>query len=118
MPISVSVDEVRRLISISIEGTIGEADLRALGARVRGDPAFAAGYPILYDCTGAAAILASGEFVYNMGANARADKNRIAFVATSPTAFGLARMYQIVADESGKRIQVFATPEEALGWLG
>jgi len=117
MPISVSVDQNRRLICISVEGVVRDEDLRALGRRVRGDPAFAEGFPVLYDCTGATAILVTGELVFDMGTAARADQNRVAFIAPSPAAFGLARMYQIVADESGNRVRVFATADQAIAWL-
>jgi hypothetical protein len=39
-------------------------------------------------------------------------------IAPHPATYGLARMYQTVADVGGDRIQVFTREGEALVWLG
>jgi hypothetical protein len=117
MPISASVDRNRRLICITVQGPLRDEDLRQLSKQVRAEPAFGDGLPVLYDCTGATEILVTGDMIFNLGTAARGDHNLVAFVASTPAAFGLARMYQIVADENGSRVRVFATAHEALAWL-
>jgi hypothetical protein len=60
-----------------------------------------------YDCSGLASIAVSRELVHDLGVRACNDTNRVAFVAASPVAFGLARMYQIVS-RGEERMQILA----------
>jgi hypothetical protein len=117
MPSIVSVDEAPRLIRISLTGTVVDADLIHLSKVVRSEPAFAAGWPVLYDCSAITENRITAELVRSLGAGARSDRNTVAFVAPNPTAYGLARMYQIVSDAGPDRVQVFVSVEQAMAWL-
>ena len=117
MPGMVWVDNSQGLIRISLHGSVVDSDLVNVSRAVRAEPALAAGLPVLYDCSDATEIRLSAELVRTLGTGARADSNRVAFVAPSPTAFGLARMYQIVSDTGTDRIQVFSSLDEAVAWL-
>jgi|SRR5579863_2484083 len=117
MPATVSVDQDRQLIRISLDGAVSDLDLIALSCGVRSEGAFSAGWPVLYDCSGATEVQVTADLVRSLGLGARRDRNRVAFVAPNAAAFGLARMYQIVSDEGFGRVQVFANREEALAWL-
>ena len=110
------MDEDQRLIRISLEGAVGDADLINLSRRVRSEPNFAAGWPVLYDCSAATVLLVTGDLVRSLAQSARRDTIPIAFVAPTAAAFGLARMYQIVSD-AADRIHVFTNAQDALAWI-
>jgi len=116
MPFSVTVDREHRLIRIALRGAVSDEALLALSAQVRNDPAMAEGFDVLYDCRGATELTVTGDLIRNMGRRARGDKNRVAFVAATPSAFGLARMYQMVA-EAEDRIRIFEDEAPAIAWL-
>jgi hypothetical protein len=116
MPFSVRLDPERHLIAISLEGDVGDEDLNGLSRAVRAHTELAAGIGVLYDCTGISSVGVTRELIYRMGIRARNDINRVAFVAASPVAYGLARMYQIVA-AGDERMQIFAEEAAAVAWL-
>lgn len=101
---------------ISIQGDVGNQDLISLSEAARAEPALATGIDVLYDCTGVASVGVTPDLIHQLGARARADTNRVAFVADTPVAFGLARMYQIVSGGE-ERMQIFPDRESALAWL-
>ena len=117
MPSAVSVDESGKFIRISLSGPIGDSDLVELSKTVRGLPALGSGIPVLYDCSAVSKIQVSAELIRSLGKAARADHNPVAFVAPNTTAFGLARMYQIVSDTGTDRVRVFSDMDQALAWL-
>lgn len=116
MSFSISIDEPGHLIRISLHGRVQPADLLDLSKQLRSEAALIAGWPILYDCSAVTEILVSAELIRSLALAARQDKNYLAFVAPSPTAFGLARMYQILSD-AASRVAVFPTLELAAAWL-
>ena len=116
MPFSVTVDRERRLILIAFDGDVSNDTLTELSTAVRRESALEEGFGVLYDCRGAAAINVTGDLVRGMGRRAKPDTNRIAMLANTPAAFGLARMYQMVA-EGEDRIRIFDSDSEALAWL-
>jgi hypothetical protein len=116
MPFSVRLDQERHLIAISLEGDIGDEDLNALSRAVRAHPELAAGMSVLYDCTAAASTDVTRDLIYQLGKAARDDTNKVAFVAATPVAYGLARMYQIVAG-GAERMQIFSDEAAAEAWL-
>jgi hypothetical protein len=116
MPYSVRLDRDRMLIAIALNGDVGDEELRSLSRDARAHPEMAAGIAILYDCSGVASVAVTRELVHDLGIRARNDTNRVAFVAPSPVAFGLARMYQIVSGGEG-RMQIFADRAQAIEWL-
>jgi hypothetical protein len=101
---------------IALEGSVGDADLMELSKTVRAEPALQRGIGILYDCRGVTDIGVSSELIGEMGVRARKDTNRIAFIANSPVAVGLARMYQVLS-EGHARIEIFSEEATALDWL-
>jgi hypothetical protein len=116
MPFSLRVDRDRRLIFIAFDGDVSNDTLIELSDAVRSEPALEDGYGVFYDCRGAAAINVTGDLVRDMGRRAKPDTNRIAMIATTPAAFGLARMYQMLS-EGEDRIRIFHGEAEALAWL-
>jgi hypothetical protein len=116
MSASVSVDEARRLILISLEGAVGDRDLQDLSRAVRNEPALAAGFPVLYDCRGVTDLAVSGELIRGLALQAQKDQNRVAFLVSAPAVFGLARMYEIASRAEG-RIRIFSSESPAIEWL-
>jgi hypothetical protein len=116
VPFSISVDKSVQLIYISLQGAVLDEDLIELSKQARSQPAFIAGWAILYDCSAATEILISSELIRSLASTARDDKNPLAFVAPSPAVFGLARMYQTLSD-AGARVAVFSTLDLAAAWL-
>src|SRR5215472_8037232 len=113
MPFSVRLDQDFRLIWISLQGNVGDDDLSAASRAVRAHPEVAAGIGLLYDCTAIAGWAISRDLIHEIGAEARKDTNRIAFVASTPAVVGLARMYQIVSD-GDERMRIFPDRSAAL----
>jgi hypothetical protein len=118
MPFSLHVDEGRKVIHISAEGGVTNAELMALINRLRREPALLAGYPILYDSSAVTDISINCGLIQSLATTGRGDKNLVAIIAPGPAAFGLARMYQKLGDVRGNRIQVFTNADDALVWLG
>jgi hypothetical protein len=116
MSISVRMDRDCRLIWISLEGDVGDADLSAISRAARSHPKAAAGIGVLCDCTAVAGTAVSRDLIQELGTRARSHTNRIAFVTAAPVVFGLARMYQIVSD-GDERMQFFVDRSAALSWL-
>jgi hypothetical protein len=116
VPFSIFLDESGKLIRIFLQGTVRDADFIQLSKQVRSEPAFSAGWPVLYDASAATESLLTAELVRSLAFAARHDKNRTAFIAPTPAIFGLARMYQILSD-GGSRIAVFTAAKPAAAWL-
>lgn len=88
------------------------------------DPRYAPGMSIIYDLTELDADSLTGqmirEYVQRIRDNPQpaADKVRVAFVAPTPVAFGMLRMFETVASfEVPRDRAVFRTMEEARDWL-
>ena len=116
MPFSVDVDRARGLVRICVEGSVRVAELLELSRTARAEPLIQAGAAVLYDCRGVTDVGVSSTLIHTLGARARQDTNRVAFIAETPVAIGLARMYQIVS-RGEERMRVFGTEDAALQWL-
>jgi hypothetical protein len=116
MPFNVRFAPEPQLILITLHGDIGDGDLMELSRAVRALPELAAGHAVLYDCSSVASVGVSQALIQQLGMGARQDTNPIAFIAPSPIAYGLARMYQIIAG-GDDRIEIFEGESEAREWL-
>jgi hypothetical protein len=73
---------------------------------------------ILVICTGIGSFEMSCGAVRDLASRAFETKNRIAIVADRPAAFGLARMYEVLADPNdNERVRVFKNESSAIEWL-
>jgi hypothetical protein len=116
MPFDVRIDSESQLILVTLHGDIGDVDLNALSRAVRALPEFAGGKSILYDCSPVASVSVTQALIQQLGMRAQNDTNPVAFIAPSPIAFGLARMYQIIAS-GDDRIEIFEDEAKARAWL-
>ena len=117
MPFSFHPDERRGILHIRAFGKITDAELVDLWDRLRHEPPFVTGWPILSDCSAVTAVLVSSKLIESFAKTARTRHNLAAIIAPNPVAFGLSRMYQIFSDPADKRIHVFSNAHEARAWL-
>jgi hypothetical protein len=117
MPFLFHFDESMKLLHVEAIGEVTDAQLIDLTARLRQEPAFVSGCPILCDCSALRTVSISASLIESLAKAAKARTNVVAVIAPLPVAFGLARMYQIFTDPDYARIHVFAGVEEAMAWL-
>ena len=118
MSITYRIDQKAERITATVSGDLTFHDLRAtLGVMVR-DPAFRPRFDRLWDLREAHTKL-SGDEVRSIATAVRVGVggHRIAIVAPSDVAYGLARMYSVLVEESGLIVQPFREMECATTWL-
>jgi hypothetical protein len=116
MPFSIRLDPDSQMVVISLQGEIGDEDLIALSRTARAYPEVGAGIDVLYDCSAVTTLAVSRELIQQLGTRARDDTNRVAFIASTPVAYGLARMYQIISGGE-ERMLIFDNEAAAMAWL-
>ncbi len=123
MAIRPRIDEERGLVELVFEGDISEQDLSdAIEKYVTEEYAT---LPLgLIDLTGVVSNDVPSELVRIAALRAaeavdpKLPRGRLAIVATQDEMFGLARMYQILRDDSPVEVLVFRERGDALRWLG
>src|SRR5262245_16407788 len=115
MPFS---DERTKVFHVQAIGEVNDVQLMDLNKLLHHEPAFIACFSIVCDCTPVTDVLISSGLIESLAKAARSRTNFVAVIAPCAVAFGLARMYQIISDPEGARINVFAEAKEALMWLG
>jgi len=118
MPFSFHFDEGTKMFHVQAVGAANDLQLMELYNRLHREPAFIACCPIVCDFTAVTEVLISSSVIECLAKAARSYTNFMAVIAPCPVAFGLSRMYQIIADPEDARINVFAEAKEALVWLG
>ena len=93
-------------------------DVREQRQKMRADPAFDPAYRQLIDVTGITEILVGAKTIKDAAHDQYfAPGTKRAFVASSETAYGLARMFATTAEASGQTIEVFRDRGKAEEWL-
>jgi hypothetical protein len=95
----------------------GDALLTEFCQQLHSNPEFATGIPVLIDLADSTAVSITTDQIVALAQTAQKDTNRVAIVATNPAAYGMARMYEIIADLTDGRIAVFHNEAAALRWL-
>ncbi len=122
MPTEISIDPQARRIETRLSGCVTEKTLheyyRALYQHEHFDPSFSE----IFDLTSVTEIkLAADElrsFSFTTAVNTcKGEPVRVAIVAPTELAFGLARMYELLQSESKNAIGVVRTRVEAEAWL-
>jgi hypothetical protein len=120
MPWTYSIDKAREFMWVRASGVVTEAEVAIGAAKAVGDPDFGAHYRLLIDYSEATSISMSVDAVARFAqSKAFAPRSRRAFLATTPLAFGLGRMYEIYASlgDTSAPVRVFHDRAEALAWL-
>jgi hypothetical protein len=110
----------RGFIIGSLIGEVTDEMMVECSRQIRETPEFQTGMPVLIDLTGATSVKITTDQVVEVAKTAQKDVNRIAIVAPDATAYGMARMYEIIADltEHEDRVAVYHDEASALIWLG
>jgi hypothetical protein len=115
--VTIQVDDPHRLIRVSLPRELTDVGLINVFALLRAMQEFANGYSLLFDGTDVQHTELTGDGVYNLARSTEGDLNRVAIVASTPVAFGMARMYEICSNWKEERVSVFSDKESALAWL-
>lgn len=119
MPGAYTVDLTRSLVLSRGWGVLTDRDLLAHVRALTIDSRFAPHFRQLADLRDVMDVQFTPSTIKEMvrlnpfGAGARR-----AFVVTSDELFGMARMYQLLTDESPDELQIFRKADHALQWLG
>ena len=119
MPCGYTIDLARSLVLSRGWGVVTDRDFLAHVRALTANPRFARGFRQLVDLRDVTDIQVTASTVREMvrlnpfGASAQR-----AVVVTSDVVFGMARMYQILSDESPDELQIFRKMDDALRWLG
>lgn len=123
MPISYRIDTEKRMVLTKASGTLTDEDVLALKARLTRDPDFVPGMRELSDCRGIERLAVTSAGVRAMvqqdQQQARAGgPHKLALVLSRDVAFGMARMYQSLAESNEQNhVGVFRDIDEARAWL-
>lgn len=117
--VSVGLDRATGLIRVSFTGSLSESSLFQASSNSRSLPEFASGWKLIIDMTAITGVVVTTDVMgrFAEAARERADRNPIAFVTKHIATFGLARIYEIIADPKAERISVFYEEQRALQWL-
>jgi hypothetical protein len=119
MPIRYIIDSVHQRLLTRADGLVTYQDLsQHLDAEERDR---GLGLPELFDARGATTNLTAGQ-VHTLVQRAadtlrRTPLGPTAIVATDDVVFGMGRMYAILTDQAGARVEVFRDVESANRWL-
>jgi hypothetical protein len=119
MPIRYVIDSIRKRVLTHADGLVTFQDLsQHLDAEERDR---GLGLPELFDARGATTNLTTGQVrtLVQRAADTlgRTALGPTAIVATNDVVFGMARMYAILTEQAGARVEVFRDVESANRWL-
>jgi hypothetical protein len=119
MPFSYKIDKERKLVMSTGYGVFTLADALAHQEKLRKDPDFDPSFCQLTDLTHVTKLDLRAEDVRRLAqASIFAHDSRRAILVTNDTAFGLARMFEILRSTFGEKgIQAFRNLDDALDWV-
>ena len=119
MPASYHIDPERRTIFSSATGVVTDDDLKGHQSRLRSDPAFDRTFNQLWDLRGVAEARVTNGAIRTLADSRSFDAGaRRGVVAPQDLVYGLARMFEMLRDDSEEEIRAFRNFEEAKQWLG
>jgi hypothetical protein len=114
---TVAVDRPRRVIHARVFGPLSDTVLAECSRVTRLLPEFKEGFGTLLDLTEISTVNVSSAAIMFFGRAAQKDVNRVAILTDNITAFGFARIYEIIADVGEHRVHVFNDEGAALEWI-
>jgi hypothetical protein len=113
------IDKSRRIVFSRATGIVTDEVLLDHQQRLSADPDFEPDFRQLYDFCDVEELQATSMGVRELAINNPFGRGaQRALVAGSQAVYGVARMFQIMAEKGPDRIEVFYSLEEALDWLG
>jgi hypothetical protein len=119
MPFSYKIDKERKMVMSTGFGVFTLADALGHQEKLRKDPDFDPSFCQLMDFTHVAKLDLRAEDVRRLAqASIFAHDSKRAILVASETAFGLARMFEILRSTFGEKgIQAFRNLDDALDWV-
>ncbi len=119
MPISYNRDTGRKVIFLTLEGVITDAEISEHLAKMRSDPAFNASFSRFVDCSRITEWKVSVSAIQRAAQRVRNDAGRkTAIFAPQDMSFGTARMLEAMTADSQGKTMVFRDIDETKKWLG
>ena len=119
MPGAYTIDLARSLVLSRGWGVVTDRELLAHVRALTADPRFAPHFRQLADLRDVTDMQVTASTIREMvRLNPFWAGARRALVVTSDVVFGMARMYQILRDESPDELRIFRKVDDALQWLG
>jgi len=119
MPYDYHIDAARRVVFTRFHGVVTDDDLAEHVNRLRNDPTFDPSFSQLTDGNGATKVDVTSDAIRRLVESNPFSKNaKRAGVASRDVAFGLLRMYELLADSRCGEFRVFRDVNEARAWLG
>jgi hypothetical protein len=114
-----SIDRQLRLIVSRASGVFTPDDVLSVRAQAARDPTFDPTYDQIIDLTGVADLRFDYDAMLALAASSLSQSFvRRAIVAPNAEQYSLACIFQVASEQSGQRIDIFATFEEAAEWMG
>jgi len=118
MPCAYTIDLARSLVLSLGWGVLTDRELLAHVRALTADPRFARDFRQLADLRDVTDVQITASTIREMvGLNPFGAGARRAVVVTNDVVFGMARMYQILSDESLDELRIFRKMDDALQWL-
>ena len=121
MPVSASIDPVKHIVTLRFTGDTSYADWEAVMDAVLANVEYVVGMCVLSDRRDAENVPSSRHIQDLVGYLIRNAPSfsgcGVAIVAVSAADFGMGRMAEILAEETGVQLRAFHSPEKALAWL-
>ncbi len=119
MPAFYKIDKQNRLVMSTASGTITMAEALDHHQKLRADPDFDPTFSQLLDVSHVTKIQINTEDIRRLAhAAIFSPTSRRAILVSSDTAFGLARMFELLRETAGDTgIEVFRNLDEALAWV-
>lgn len=123
VPIAFEFDTEDHVVRLSASGVVTDAELTDTVEAMYADPRHRPGMHELLDCLPVTRVGVTPRGVRAIAVliSDRLDRHRvgwrIAIVTRSATIFALARMYQLLRDDSPEQVQVFRDLEPAEAWI-
>ena len=122
MPILHEIDEAAGTVTVTGEGDIThEEDLACFGA-VLGNPAYRPGMGLLLDYRKRSSVATTDQVKEFVEAGAKLREalgdSRLAVVVSEEIAYGMSRMYSMLAESESVPTRSFRDIGEAMHWLG
>ena len=122
MPIAIDIDPSRRLVHARCTGVVTLDEILQYEIDAVADPGFDPTFSEMLDLREADKLDLSGRSVRELVSYERSHEQytgarRVAFVAPQSLSYALARMYEMMDEESPMETQVFREYEEATAWL-
>jgi hypothetical protein len=123
MPIETYYDGEHHLWTHRVRGAFGPQEVAAAQRRIYAAPDHDPDVAVLWDLTAAdAGPLSAADMRWMVDLSRpfwqRMGRGKSAIVSPRDREYGMARMYQTLAQEAPRRLRVFRSAAEALAWLG